>query len=61
MAEPLRGKIDFDQPGKVRGNWLHESTTGPTVEWEKHLAFVYDPYDPSQIRVSVGDIARAIF
>jgi len=57
-AEPLAGKIDFDQPGKLVGNWFHESTTGPDPcsEWEKHLAFVYDPYDPSQIRIAVGGI-----
>ncbi|HID60671.1 MAG TPA: hypothetical protein EYP46_02285 [Hadesarchaea archaeon] len=56
-AEPLGGKIDFDQLGKLVGNWIHESTTDPSMEWTKHLAFVYDLYDPTQIRIAVGDTA----
>ncbi|MFQ6129323.1 MAG: hypothetical protein ACE5OT_00735 [Candidatus Hadarchaeaceae archaeon] len=53
-AEPRGGKIDFDQMGKLVGNWFLENITDPLREWEKHLAFVYDRDDPSQIRVSVG-------
>jgi len=53
-AEPRGGKIDFDQPGKLVGNWFLENITDPLGGWGKHLAFVYDRDDPSQIRVSVG-------
>lgn len=53
-AEPRGGKFDFDQLGKLVGNWFLEGITDPLVEWEKHLSFVYDNIDPSQIRVGVG-------
>jgi hypothetical protein len=53
-AEPRCGKIDFDQPGKLVGNWFLENTTEPLGEWEKHLVFVYDRDDPTQIRISLG-------
>jgi hypothetical protein len=53
-AEPRCGKIDFDQPGKLVGNWFLENTTDPLGEWEKHLVFVYDRDDPTQIRISLG-------
>jgi len=57
-AEPRWGKIDFDQPGALVGNWFHETIgeQDPLGEWEKHLSFVYYMWDPSQIRVAVGGI-----
>jgi len=53
-AEPRGGKIDFDQPERLVGNWFCENITDPLGEWGKHLAFVYDRDNPSQIRISVG-------
>lgn len=53
------GKIDFDVRGRLTGNWFLEglpadfSSTGPDG-WAKQLAFVFDNYDPSQPRISVG-------
>ena len=52
------GKIDFDQPGKLAGNWFLEGLAVPDSPyppaWPKHLAFVRDVADPSAIRISVG-------
>jgi len=57
-AEPRWGKIDFDQPGRLVGNWALEDTSGEDLlgEWEKHLAFVYDWHEPTQIRIAVGGV-----
>ncbi len=64
--EPRGGKIDFDQPGKLVGNWFREGTdyAGDRSKpfcgdyicpyWESHLSFVYDYVDPLQIRVGIG-------
>ena len=67
--EPRGGKIDFDVPGKLSGNWFLEGTDyGGSKEknpiycgnqlcpyWAGHLAFAYDFVDPNQARVSFGD------
>ena len=67
--EPRGGKIDFDVPVKLSGNWFLESTdySGSKENipvycgnqlcpyWSGHLAFVYDFVDPDQARVSFGD------
>ncbi len=54
------GKIDFDQTGKLVGNWFHETLPvsdsargGPEIS-AKQLAFVYDVQEPAEIRISVG-------
>jgi len=65
--EPVGGKIDFDIPGKLVGNWFLEGTdySGNQKDkgycgdylcpyWDTHLAFVYDFVDPDQVRVSIG-------
>jgi hypothetical protein len=57
--EPRGGKIDFDIDGRLCGNWFLEGTP---VTWEassylyaeSQLAFVYDKYDPAQIRITCG-------
>ena len=57
--EPRGGKIDFDIDGRLCGNWFLEGTP---VTWEassylyddNQLCFVYDKYNPSQIRVVCG-------
>ena len=67
--EPRGGKIDFDIPGKLSGNWFLEGTdysgsreTTPIYcgnqlcpYWAGHLSFAYDFVDPDQARVSFGD------
>jgi hypothetical protein len=40
------GKIDFDVAGRLSGNWFVQGGTAT-------LAFAYDTYDPSQVRISV--------
>lgn len=56
--EPRGGKIDFDIDGALSGNWFQEGTpvNGATsIDYAaNHLAFVYDMFDPSQIRISAG-------
>jgi hypothetical protein len=53
------GKIDFDIAGRLAGAWFDPSvpmtgdSSGPTG-WPKTVAFVYDYYDPSQVRISIG-------
>lgn len=41
------GKIDFDVASRLSGNWFSESGAVP-------LAFVYDTYDPAQVRISIA-------
>ena len=66
-AEPLSGKIDYDQPGKLIGNWFREGTDysgngsglisqdGKRGYWSGHLAIFYFVADPSIIVVSLGE------
>jgi hypothetical protein len=54
------GKIDFDRPGRLVGNWFHESLAvaesghGRPGTWARQLAFVPDVRQPSAVRVSIG-------
>ena len=43
------GKIDFDVPGRLAGNWYVENGTNA-------VAFAYNTYDPAQVRISIGGI-----
>lgn len=60
---PLGGKIDYDQPGKLIGNWFREGTggyTGPGENnggryWDGHLSVVPDYIDPASTIVSTGN------
>ena len=60
---PLGGKIDYDQPGKLIGNWFREGTggyTGPDGNnggryWDGHLSVVPDYIDPASTIVSIGN------
>lgn len=60
---PLGGKIDYDQPGKLIGNWFREGTggyTGPSGNnggryWDGHLSVVPDYIDPNSTIVSTGN------
>ncbi len=54
------GKIDFDVPGRLVGNWfleglpVNESARGTPETWAKQLAFVYDVRKPDAVRISFG-------
>lgn len=56
------GKIDFDQRGRLVGNWfhhelfVHDSRRGGSDTWSKELAFIYDVRQPSAVRISIGGI-----
>ncbi len=56
--EPRGGKIDFDRDSTLSGNWFLEGTpvNGATgIDYAaNHLAFVYDMFDPSKIRIAAG-------
>ncbi|MEO7966275.1 MAG: hypothetical protein ABIT38_20430 [Gemmatimonadaceae bacterium] len=58
------GHIDYDIPGRLVGSWFQESLPA-TVEssgprgWAKSLAFAYDYYDPSIVRISIGGTIAA--
>ena len=53
------GKIDVDIPGRLAGAWYESSlaknsdSAGPNG-WPRTLTFVYDMYDPSIVRISIG-------
>jgi len=60
---PLGGKIDFDSSGKLCGNWLHNSiitVEAANAEYNKQLAFVYDQYEPTKLRVTFGGPEGAV-
>ncbi len=67
QVEPYGGKIDYDVPGTLAGNWFMDGTVdysgGPAAEadyWNGHLSVSYDHVDPSEIRISIGrDIGLA--
>ncbi|MFC1945734.1 hypothetical protein ACFLW1_00885 [Chloroflexota bacterium] len=69
QVAPLGGKLDYDIPGRLIGNWFVAgtngyagvvSTSGPiapdqqTGYWNTHLAIAPDPIDPGAIIVSMG-------
>ncbi len=57
-TEPRGGKFDFDERGKLVGNWFLEGTTGSTDDgWKNYLSFAYDMYDPQYLRISLGEKA----
>jgi len=56
-ADP-QGKIDFDQDGRLVGNWFLEGVPAEQSDWpenwNKQIAFVYDVKVPTMVRVSIG-------
>jgi hypothetical protein len=52
------GKIDFDQAGRLSGNWFKEglpiNDSMNVVNGPQHLAFARDVWEPTQLRVSIG-------
>ncbi len=55
-AEPRGGKIDFDIPGTLSGNWIVEGSNviSSPDPWDYWLAFVYDMIYPTSRRISIG-------
>ncbi len=51
--DPKCGKVMQDVAGTLQGNWFNGDAKIYS-SWEKHLAFVYDNYDPSKAVISVG-------
>ena len=59
---PIQGKIDYDIPGKLIGNWFVAGSGGYSggqraEYWETHLAIAPDHYDPTKYIISFGDFA----
>ncbi|TSC83251.1 MAG: Uncharacterized protein G01um101419_81 [Parcubacteria group bacterium Gr01-1014_19] len=55
-TEPLGGKIGYDVPGTLMGNWfLIGRSSARESYWTNNLSIVYDHLDPSQIRISFGN------
>lgn len=67
-VKPYSGKIDYDQPGKLIGNWFKEGTNGYAGAndsgigdgtgrgyWSGHLAIFYHHVNPSLVIVSLGE------
>ena len=58
LATDKGGQIDFGVAGKLVGDWFvqgmpRDSSSGP-YGWTRSMAFVYDYYDPTQVRISIG-------
>ncbi len=63
-AEPIDGKLDYDQEGKLIGSWFKEGSNGydggratdPSKQdyWAGHLSFAPNYVDPSLYEVSLG-------
>jgi hypothetical protein len=59
IGEPKGGKADFDRDGTLAGNWFLEGTpytyeASSYLYGMNQLAFVYDMYNASVIRISCG-------
>lgn len=60
-VEPIAGKIDYDQEGKLIGNWFKQGTHGyegtrdPKGYWGGHFSIAPNLYDPSKFMISLGD------
>lgn len=60
---PIGGKIDYDQPGKLVGNWFREGSGGYSGAngnnggryWDGHLSIAPDYVDPASTVVSIGN------
>jgi len=54
VGEPRSGKIDYDLPGRLSGNWFLEGSQPGVWNYSTQLALVYYVYNASQMVVSVG-------
>jgi hypothetical protein len=48
------GRIDYDQPGRLIGNWFLDGVPEENGDGPEPIAFVPDVYDPSIARISIG-------
>ena len=56
QTAPLGGTIGYDIPGKLAGNWFKVGRNRDKGDyWNDELSVVYDHFDPTQIRVSIGN------
>lgn len=61
--QPISGKIDYDEDGKLVGNWFLKGTNGYEGDrkapdgayWKTHLSFSPNLYVPDWFVVSIGD------
>ena len=56
--EPISGQIDYDQEGKLIGNWFKDGTEGygsGSEYWKGHLSISPEHLDPDAIIASFGD------
>jgi hypothetical protein len=57
-ASDKGGQIDFGIPGKLVGDWfllgMPKDSSGGPYGWTRSIAFVYDYYDPTKVRISIG-------
>jgi hypothetical protein len=63
-AEPRAGKIDYDQDGRLVGNWFKVGTNGYAgvdrrYYWEGHLSIAPDAYVPAHTVFSIGNWSGA--
>jgi hypothetical protein len=64
---PVDPAMSFDVAGRLAGNWFEEGLpltpdgSNNAAAWPHHLAFVYDNYDPSVPRVSIGGSIAPVF
>lgn len=62
-AQPISGKIDYDEDGKLIGNWFLEGTNGYEGDrqapngayWRTHLSFSPNLYATDWFVISIGD------
>lgn len=63
QVAPIGGKIDYDQAGKLIGNWFRQGSGGYAGSnkdqagryWDGHLSVAPDYVDPSKTIVSIGN------
>lgn len=48
------GKIDYDISGKLSGDWVQNTSANALNDTSKQLAFVYEPRNPSLMRIVIG-------
>ena len=52
------GKIDFGIAGKLAGDWFLKGMPADSSQqpygWPRTIAFVYDYFDPTLVRISIG-------
>ncbi len=66
-AEPIDGRLDYDQEGRLIGSWFLEGTNGylggeghggQPGYWRGHLSFAPDFLDPATVTISTGTFSQ---